>query len=407
MPEAESGSTLLTDTATLQVGLLWHSATSGNLGVGALTLGNIALIKAAAAAQGVPLRLTIIGMADGDCPPIVDPDVSVRTVTMRRLIAPSGVRAWLRELDLVLDIGAGDSFAEIYGLKRFFFLAFSKFLAIRAGMPLILSPQTIGPFSRAPYAPVATWLMNRTAAVVARDAVSRDVARKLAPRAQVIEAADVAFVLPFVDRSDERGDPWGGPARIGVNVSGLLHHAAINGRNPFGLDIDYADYITRLLAELTARDDVEVHLVTHAISSGMADDDDDAVADGMAAKFLRAVRVPSFVHPSAAKSYLSSLDFLVASRMHACIGAFSAGVPVLPVAYSRKFQGVFGQLGYAHEIPVRGMTTDAALAHTLDAIANRAALAKEVAAGKAKVEKLLQPYRNLLAEQLKALARQG
>ncbi len=32
--------------------------------------------------------------------------------------------------------------------------------------------------------------------------------------------------------------------------------------------------------------------------------------------------------------------------MHACIAAFSSGVPVLPMAYSRKFAGLFGTLGY-------------------------------------------------------------
>ena len=34
------------------------------------------------------------------------------------------------------------------------------------------------------------------------------------------------------------------------------------------------------------------------------------------------------------------------ARMHACIAAFSSGVPVVPMAYSRKFEGLFGSLGY-------------------------------------------------------------
>ena len=32
--------------------------------------------------------------------------------------------------------------------------------------------------------------------------------------------------------------------------------------------------------------------------------------------------------------------------MHACIAAFSSGVPVIPMAYSRKFEGLFGSIGY-------------------------------------------------------------
>lgn len=35
------------------------------------------------------------------------------------------------------------------------------------------------------------------------------------------------------------------------------------------------------------------------------------------------------------------MDFFVGARMHATIGAFSSGVPVVPMAYSRKFNGLF------------------------------------------------------------------
>jgi hypothetical protein len=50
----------------------------------------------------------------------------------------------------VLDIGAGDSFTDIYGPKRFAYLWLTKAMAIARRRPLVLSPQTIGPFSKAP-----------------------------------------------------------------------------------------------------------------------------------------------------------------------------------------------------------------------------------------------------------------
>ena len=44
---------------------------------------------------------------------------------------------------------------------------------------------------------------------------------------------------------------------------------------------------------------------------------------------------------------MASLDLFMGARMHACIGAFSAGVPTLLLAYSRKFSGLFKEtLGY-------------------------------------------------------------
>ena len=35
------------------------------------------------------------------------------------------------------------------------------------------------------------------------------------------------------------------------------------------------------------------------------------------------------------------MDFFTGARMHACIAAISSGVPVIPMAYSRKFNGLF------------------------------------------------------------------
>jgi polysaccharide pyruvyl transferase WcaK-like protein len=66
----------------------------------------------------------------------------------------------------------------------------------------------------------------------------------------------------------------------------------------------------------------------------------------LAKEFPGAIVAPRFKTPQEAKSYISGLDFFAGARMHACIAAFSSGVPVLPMAYSRKFSGLFGSLGY-------------------------------------------------------------
>ncbi len=57
---------------TLTIGLLWHSINSGNLGVGALTIGNIALIRRAAEAAGLPVRFVILGFVDPGRPAYVE-----------------------------------------------------------------------------------------------------------------------------------------------------------------------------------------------------------------------------------------------------------------------------------------------------------------------------------------------
>jgi colanic acid/amylovoran biosynthesis protein len=42
---------------------------------------------------------------------------------------------------------------------------------------------------------------------------------------------------------------------------------------------------------------------------------------------------------------IGKCDFFLGSRMHACIAAVSQNIPTVPIAYSKKFKGVFDSIG--------------------------------------------------------------
>lgn len=384
-----------TEAGEVSIGLLWHSVNSGNLGVGALTVGNIALAREAAERVGLTPRFRVLGFVDpGVAHYVIDPDVEVTALNTKAMLPGGAYWNALSQVDCVLDIGGGDSFTDIYGLKRFGFLWLSKAMAIVRGKPLMLSPQTIGPFDRQPQTALAAAAMNRAYTVVARDPLSFDVASRMSPRARVLQAVDVAFALPF----ERRARSGGGPLEVGLNVLRLLFNGGYSGANEFGMDVDYADYTRHLIRAFAERPGVSVQLVCHVNSDALPQDDDRRVADRLAAEFPGVVRAPDFASPSDAKSYISGLDFLVAGRMHACIAAFSSGVPVAPVAYSRKFAGLFeGVLNYPHIVPVKGMGTDAAVKFTLDCFDRRETLRDDIAQGSRSVEGLLETYREALA----------
>ena len=395
----------MTPDKTIRIGLLWHSVSSGNLGVGALTLGNIAIVRQVAQRMGLTPQFVVMSMRDGDAPELLKGEVEVFTINSKVLLTPGGYWKAVGQLDCVLDIGAGDSFAEIYGAKRFGFMWLTKMMAAARKVPLALSPQTIGPFTKNGYKQLGAIALRSSDIVLSRDEQSLAVSRALAPRARNEMSVDVAFMLPFEDRSAQRG---GEKIRVGVNASGLLFHQAETGANRFGMSYDYAKFTRELLARLCARDDVEVHLVPHATSKTDPRDDDNQLADRLVKEFPSAIRVPAFDGPSQAKSYISSLDFLVAGRMHACIGAFSSGTPVVPVAYSRKFSGLFGLLEYDHILAMTDMSVDGAVAQVLSELDKRDELARDIAVGMKKVDALLDVYRDALADLFtQALAKRG
>ena len=155
--------------SVIAIGLLWHSASSGNLGVGALTVANMAIVRQVAEQMGLTVRFTIIGMRDGVVTYLRPEDADVFVVDGRAMLDPRRCLAIIAAQDGILDIGAGDSFTDIYGLKRFVYLWATKMMAIITRTPLMLSPQTIGPFSHRLETWLASMAMRRTTTVVTRD----------------------------------------------------------------------------------------------------------------------------------------------------------------------------------------------------------------------------------------------
>lgn len=73
------------------------------------------------------------------------------------------------------------------------------------------------------------------------------------------------------------------------------------------------------------------------------------------------------------------MDFFAGARMHACIAAVSSGVPVYPLAYSRKFNGLFVEtLGYPEMGDLTVMDSDEITAGLLAAFGKRSDLKERI-----------------------------
>lgn len=389
----------------ITVGLLWHSFSSGNLGVGALSESQVAICEAAAKRAGVELRFIVFGnVGERDYMP-AGKDIRLGShISLKELVTGrSPYLHDLKECDLVLDIGEGDSFADIYGMRRFVMQIASKMAVLAKRRPLILSPQTIGPFDRWYCRWLAKLLMGQCAKVFARDGLSSDYLRSIGLVNNVDEAIDVAFRLPYtpaVRTSD-------GKTRVGVNVSGLLFSGGYSGANQFGLTLDYPRHVRDLLTHWCADKTVEVWLIPHVLSDTIPRDDDRVAIATLAHEFPVVRVAPAFGSPSQAKSFISGLDFLTGARMHACIAAFSSGVPVVPLAYSRKFNGLFTSLGYAWLADGKAMSNEQAFARVLQGYERRDEVRELIQSALAVAEQRLGRYETDLAARFAACRTSG
>lgn len=386
----------------ITIGLLWHSMNSDNLGVGALSVAHIAMLREAARSLNAVPKFVVLCWADPKPAYSMSEDIQIVPLRLRDFLNPKGLWAHVRKCDIVFDIGAGDSFADIYGASRISKMLFAQNVVLMAGRRLVLGPQTIGPFRRPWVRRLAANLLRRASMVTVRDAQSASCARQIGYDGDLTEATDIALRLPFKAAPSSAADSR--KTRIGINVSGLLFNGGYTGRNMFGLKADYAEVMHRVVDTFRARPDCEVHLVPHVLSDRMPVEDDRRAALQIARSRPDCIVAPAFSSPSDAKGYIATMDFFTGARMHACIAAFSAGVPVVPMAYSRKFAGMFGSLGYPHWIDCQTDTEDEIVQRLSTAFEDRATLGRDLELARSEGGRRLDAYgekaRSCLADAL-------
>ena len=260
-----------------------------------------------------------------------------------RFLMPS-----VKKCNCVFDFTAGDSFTDIYGEERFYDRTGLKKKIIDSGIPLILGSQTIGPFKDSNVQKYATDVIERCKAVFVRDSLSKEYVEQIS-KAKPILTTDVAFFLPY-----EKKEKKDSIKRVGFNPSGLLWMGGYDGKNQFGLTVDYQDYCKKIIQFLQEQG-YEVHLILHAYSKTIRKgyyyaDNDKLAVDALHEIFPNTIVAPYFATPMEAKSYISGMDLFLGARMHATIAAISAGIPVIPFSYSRKFEGLFSSLDYPYVV---------------------------------------------------------
>lgn len=382
----------------ITIGLLWHSLSSDNLGVGALTESQIAIFQSAAQRAGIEVTYIVFGTEGRNnyAPKGVKLIQGSRLSIKKMLTGRSPYLKDLARCHVIFDIGEGDSFTDIYGLKRYLGLIISKIAVLAKGKPLVLSPQTIGPFEHWYARGLAAIVLRRCQHVFARDGLSTKYLASMGVADNTDEVIDVAFRLPFTKPVRQSN----GLVRIGVNVSGLLFSGGYAGGNQFGLTLDYPQLIHRLLDTWTATSTNEVWLIPHVISDKIPNDDDRVAIDKLLKDFPSAHRAPEFCSPSEAKSFIAGMDFVTGARMHACIAAFSSGVPVVPLAYSRKFNGLFAALEYPWLADAKAMTTEQAYQTILAGFERREELMQHAIVGNRIAQAKLERYEDFIVKVL-------
>lgn len=310
--------------------VLWAEESSPNLGVAALARGSRDLLRRIY--PGAEFTFANYGARPAEVP-----WGRPRSLLRERVLPRYGMQDYFGDFDLIWDTRSGDSFADIYGLGRHITMSTVHEFARETGAPVVMAPQTIGPFGTRRGRALARWNLNRSHLVFARD--PRSAAEAIALRRPAdMTATDLVFAID---------QPEPGPQRdVLVNVSGLLWQT-----NPH---VDAAAY-RRTVLELVERlhaDGRAVTLLAHVLDNPSSDNDVPAVRE-FARHFRGDLEVVVPTDLDSVRAIIAGANILIGSRMHACLNALSVGVPAIPLAYSRKFAPLLDSVGWSAGFDLR------------------------------------------------------
>ena len=293
----------------------------------------------------------------------------------------------ISECDAVIDITQGDSFTDIYGRERFLSLTIIKEIVIKKKIPFILGPQTYGPFENEELKKRAKDVIEKAKVVISRDEKSKEYIQSFSDK-KVFVTTDLAFALPYQVGRNKSSEI----IKVGINPSGLLCSNKTEGTNlATKLSVDYDLYLEKIIGTLSKDSRYEVHLIPHVGKDAVENfrDTENVICHD------------EFATPIEAKNCIADMDVFIGSRMHATIGSFSAGVATIPVAYSRKFAGLYEALGYHHVVDLCELNTEEAVCETLNLVEKHKILLDEVQACMTLVNKKTQELKEILQNELK------
>ena len=246
----------------------------------------------------------------------------------------------IRNMEYVAAINGGDGFSDIYSTQTFYWRLPETLMAIKAGIPTIQLPQTLGPFEKKENYALAKYILQAAKDVYVRDDRFVEELKKMGVKYELTN--DLSYFMqpePF-DIKIEKG-------AIGLNVSGLTYS---NHFRTLAGQFENYHYLCEQIVRYFQSIHRPIYLISHSYGyQNPETDNDDLEASRI---FYSKLKNKEGVHlidmdliSPKTKYVISKMSFFIGTRMHANFAAIFTKVPVFGLAYSYKFKGAFENNG--------------------------------------------------------------
>jgi colanic acid/amylovoran biosynthesis protein WcaK/AmsJ len=264
------------------------------------------------------------------------------------ILVNNPIAAAYMDTDLIADL-SGDSYRDRPGgvsVAHNVNLIAAKLLK----KPIVLVSQSLGPFkwySRQ----LSRHALNLADLIYIREKRTLSILRELKIKSKIAVAPDIAFILTSYKKEKllEIYNKEGiskedcNKKLFGISTSTLLYYLSENKHK-----YDYTLSMVHLIEYLHEAYDATVLLIPHEIKPACMGIDDRLVSYKLAERlqcppWLKVIQCD--YDPSEIKTLISSLDVLIAARMHAGIAALSSNIPTILLSWSHKYIGLLEEIG--------------------------------------------------------------
>ena len=255
-------------------------------------------------------------------------------------------------IDSDMIVGTPGGYFYSYGKGRaFIYLSFTMAVAVLAGKPLYLLPQSYGPLQFARERALARWLLTRARVIMAREPVSLKFLESMGvenPNTYVLP--DMAFA--FKGTSPASGADWLIGRRINPHTDRpLLGMTVIDWGaqyRGFSNQEKYEEVMAAAIRHFVNEYNGKVFLFPQSWGPTPAEDDripSKRVADRVPELKSSIIFVDEPLAAGLLKSIYGHADIFIGTRMHSNIFAMTGYVPLIAIGYLHKTIGIARMAG--------------------------------------------------------------
>jgi len=253
----------------------------------------------------------------------------------------------ISESDLVISC-SDENFKEaasllplnIYWILTWWTMLFARTVEVMVakslGKPVVMFPNSVGPFRTWVGRFLSRLALNNCAAIIIRDPISYDIVKSIGINCQKFLTSDMALL--YTPKKKVMTETFGHPT---IGVCPGVYSFSISAKQIERYAIEHA----KALDAAIERFGFNVFFLPHYISGFEYDDFEISklIFDKM--KYKKNARILCIGDLENFKSMINQMDLIISSKMHPAVLAVSGYTPTISIVYDHKQLGFFKDLG--------------------------------------------------------------